>query len=386
MPGTRSADATSGGNLESSFETWLDDYSLLKILVMRIVRQRLGRGSAMGDAALREAMVALGKAAERFGDAALEEDAEVDAGREEMEEEATEIVLRWLGTLSQTPALFQMLSETEQAAATWSVEEVTGFLYDTIAEMPAVPDSRSQLKRVRVVEVEDTDAKDGDAEAGEESSDDDERAARPKAGPPAKRVRVAGSGTEAGPLAAKKVCRSPFAFTFANFVQCERCLAKGLECRVQVARRGTSACVACKVAKAACHGMVVTGRVASAAVDGSSVLVQELRDLKADVLASLFSLGTIQLAAVAPTLVTLAKAAEALEQMRLRANEALDAKRASEEDDAADESEIPGAESESEEEVKVGENAGSSAEESSSSDEEEDESSSSEEDIEMSAA
>lgn len=85
--------------------------------------------------------------------------------------------------------------------------------------------------------------------------------------------------------------------------------------------------------------MVANGRSGATATSGSAELIQELRNFKADVLASLFSLGTIQLAAVNPAMVSPAKAAEALEEMRVRANEALDAKRTEVSSEAAEGSE-----------------------------------------------
>ena len=135
--------------------------------------------------------------------------------------------------------------------------------------------------------------------------------------------------------------------------------------------------------------MVVSGHSNAAGNDGSAVLVQELRNFKADILASLFSLGTIQLAAVDPAMVAPAKAAEALEEMRVRANEALDAKRTEVSSEAAEGSEAQSdngeVESESGDEDKGAgdgsDSGGSDDDEGSDSDEEEEDDS----DVDMSA-
>ena len=215
MPKTRSTDATNWEHLAESYETWLEDGSVLKTLVLRIVRQRLGRGSAVGDVALRDAFNALRAAAVRFADATMDEGAAADAGRDEMEEAVAEAVLAWLDKLSQIPAAWDSLSWSEQdAAGADSGEQLVSFRFDAVVGVPDVPDVERPLKRTRVVEVEiEDDPEYQNDEAGRQSSENEEVAAKPQAGPGkkgAKRARVAGGQAQMGPLAAKKVRRSFF--------------------------------------------------------------------------------------------------------------------------------------------------------------------------------
>ena len=73
-------------------------------------------------------------------------------------------------------------------------------------------------KRARVMEVEiEDDPEYQDGEVGRQSSDDEEVAVKPKAGPGkkgAKRAWVAGGQAQMGPLAAKKVRRGFFVMPY----------------------------------------------------------------------------------------------------------------------------------------------------------------------------
>lgn len=205
MPKTRSSDTLTWEGLADSYELWLADYGVIKVLVLRILRQKLGRGSAACDVALREAYEALKGVAKAFGDAAMEEGAEVDAGREPMEEGVATAVLRWLGLMSQIPDVFRQLSDVEQEAVTWDNFDVINYEWDTLAEIPEVP---SAPKRVRIEEVEIVDdARDRDVELDDEGSEETPQ--------PTKRARQAQSGegklkpsgrkAQPGPEAAQKV-------------------------------------------------------------------------------------------------------------------------------------------------------------------------------------
>jgi hypothetical protein len=210
MPKTRSTDATNWEHLAESYETWLEDGSVLLTLVLRIVRQRLGRGSAVGDVALRDAYNALRAAAVGFADAVLVPGAAADAGREEMEEGAAAAVLAWLEKVAQLPEAWRQLSWTEQdAAAVDSYEELVELHFGENEEIPDVPDPDFPTKRPRLAEYEfEDDAAFKPGESVEGSSDGEEKAAKPVAGPVKKRARVTGAGVQTGPLAAKKVRRS----------------------------------------------------------------------------------------------------------------------------------------------------------------------------------
>jgi len=215
MPKTRSTDATNWEHLAESYEAWLEDGSVLKTLVLRIVRQRLGRGSAVGDMALRDAYNALRAAAVSFADAAMVEGATAESGRDEMEETVAEAVLGWLEKLSQLPAAWGLLSWSEQdAAGADSGEQLISFRFDEGARVPDVPGIDRPSKRVHIVEAEvEDDPEYQDGEADKESSDGEKGTARPTAGPAkkgAKRARLAGGEAQMGPPATKKVRRSSF--------------------------------------------------------------------------------------------------------------------------------------------------------------------------------
>jgi len=213
MPATRESDQATRAQLVDNYEMWLSEYSLLKVIILRIVRQRLGHGFALGDMALQEAYSALRKVADRFVDSGLHDEAtEVDDGRERMEEETAMIVLRWLGSVSQIPSAFRILSDVERAAIKLTTLELVAYEYDALADMPVVPLFKAKTGSTRVVGSEEgDDTRDGDATPGEESSEQEEEAEEPTAGPAKKgsqRKRGAGDEAQKGPLAAKKVRRS----------------------------------------------------------------------------------------------------------------------------------------------------------------------------------
>src|SRR6201996_1111281 len=140
MPAARESDQATRAQLVNNYEMWLSEYSLLKVLILRIVRQRLGHGFALGDMALQEAYSALRKVADRFVDSGLHDEAsEVDDGRERMEDETATIVLRWLGSVSQIPSAFKALTDVERAAIKLTTLELVAYEYDALADMPVVP-------------------------------------------------------------------------------------------------------------------------------------------------------------------------------------------------------------------------------------------------------
>lgn len=205
MPQTREPSDDVRKSVAENMYNWLGDFTVLRTLVQRVVAQRLGREYSAVELILREAFGALKRAHDRFvEDEDLPESEYQDEAaerRERLEEEAATAVLRWLGTVSEIPKVFNALSESERASVRATASELVSVLFKDGERIPDVPWVGS--KRVRIAEEEISKA-DEEYEAVDGSED---QPAPPKR---ARKTRGGAKGVVVGAEAAQKVCRSRF--------------------------------------------------------------------------------------------------------------------------------------------------------------------------------
>jgi hypothetical protein len=185
-----------------NFDNWLDDFLVLRSLVRRVVRQRLGRDSSAIRFVLGETLAALRRIGADFerndNEAASEEDEDGRAGaRERMLMETAKAVQGWLGWVASLPALKDVLTEAERGAVGKSPAELVELEFESGGEIPVVPWEDRAERRPRAEAVV---APQADSEDEDEGESEVPQAPRHTGRSTAARGKIA-----AGPEAAVKV-------------------------------------------------------------------------------------------------------------------------------------------------------------------------------------